>query len=143
LKYVLLTEKFYRDFEDCPEIEKERGRPYLVVLIEMKGVPFAVPFRSHIHHPHAFLTDEENFCGLDFSKTVVITKDEYVDKERSPRIREHEHKRLIGKEYVVKQRLEKYIKAYKKAKKKPEIPRNQNLLQCSTLQYFESYIGEF
>ena len=49
-------------------------------------------------------------------------------------------RRLIGKEYEVKLGLEKYIRTYKKASIRRDVPRNDMLCRFSTLQYFEEYI---
>lgn len=142
MKYVLLSEKFYEDFKDCPEIERKQGRPYIEVIVEVDGIRFGVPLRSSIKHPYALLTDRENGCGLDFSKSVVIIKEEYIEKNRRPKIRENEYKYLMGKDYIVKQKLKKYIRGYKKAKENPGNPRNRDMLLYSTLKYFEEYLSK-
>lgn len=140
MKYIFLTQKFYDDHAACTEIETKVDRPYVKVLIELDGHIFAIPMRSHISHPHVLWTDKEHGCGLDFSKTVVLTTADYIDTSRKPYLRPNEFDALRGKEYIVKQRLKKYIADYKKAKSRLDIPRNRQLCQFSTLQYFEEYI---
>lgn len=138
--FTFLSEDFYRDYASCPEIEQKSNRPYVRVQVIIDGVLFAVPLRSSINHPNVLWTDKEAGCGLDFSKTVVLAKPNYVDTTRKPHIRQNEFDALRGKEYLVKQRLAQYIKKYKKAKQRLDIPRNQTLCQYSTLQYFEDFI---
>ena len=140
MKFLFLTQKFYDDHKDCTEIEQKRTRPYSQVHIEINGVQFAIPLRSEINHKHVLWTDKPNRCGLDFSKAVVITDDSYVDKDKRPYIRQNEFDSLRGKEYIVKQKLLKYISDYKKAKLKQDIERNRTLCRYSTMQYFEEYI---
>lgn len=141
MKYTFLSQKFYDEHSEHTEIEQKIDRPYVQVIIEVGAVLFAVPMRSNINHKHAFFTDKHNKCGIDYSKAVVITDAEtQLDKERSPFIREEEFKRLIGKEYEVKLGLEKYIRTYKKASIRRDVPRNDMLCRFSTLQYFEEYI---
>ena len=141
LKLVFLTKKFYTDYATCTEIEQKETRPYIRIQIVVNGVLWAIPLRSHINHPHVIWTDKENACGIDFSKAVVVAKPGKYISAIEPHIRPHEFRVLKQiDEYRVSQKMQQYIKEYKKAKIKPDIPRNQKLLQCSTLQYFERYI---
>ena len=141
MKYTFLSQQFYDEHFEHTEIEQKIDRPYVQVIIEVGGVLFAVPMRSNISHKHAFFTDKLNKCGIDYSKTVVITDPEtQLDMERKPFNREEEYKSLIGKEYEVKSGLEKYIRTYKKASARRDVARNDILCRFSTLQYFEEYI---
>lgn len=140
MEYIFLTQKFFDDYKNCPEIEQKQNRPYVLVRIVVNGIPFGVPMRSNIHHRHVLWTDEERGAGLDFSKTVVLHKAEYVDKSNTPHIRKNEFEALRGKEHIVKQQLQRYIHNYKRAKKRLDVPRNHTLCAYSTLQYFEKYI---
>lgn len=140
MRYVFLTHQFYRDHSHCSEIEKKILRPYAQVIIEINGTIFAVPLRSNIKHNHVLWSDKENRCGLDFSKTVVITRKEYIDENNTPRLRQIEFDTLKGKDHIAKQKLQTYIKHYKRAKRFPEFEYNKRLCQYSTLQYFEEYI---
>lgn len=141
-KFIFLSQNFYNDYpiSSYPEIEQKITRPYIQVVIDINGIIFAIPMRSNINHPYALLTDKINRCGLDFSKTVIITKDEYIDKTKTPYIRPNEFNALRGKEYKIKQKLLKYIQKYKKAKEDNTTPFAHEILSNSTLQYFESYI---
>lgn len=40
-----------------------------------------------------------SYCGVDFSKAVVITDDKYIDMLTEPHIRENEFNALRGKDY--------------------------------------------
>lgn len=141
IKFVFLSQKFYEDYAECHEIEQKMARPYIRLGVLIDELLFCVPLRSHISHPHVLWTDKENHCGVDFSKAVVIVDAEkYIDQTETPHIRENEFKELKGKEHIIEVKLRKYIAEYKKAKKKPDIPRNRKLLEYSTLQYFEEYI---
>lgn len=141
LKLVFLTPKFYTDYANCNEIEQKETRPYIRIQIVVAGVTWAIPLRSHIDHPHVIWTDKENGCGIDFSKAVVVTKPKKYISGTQPHIRPEEFKVLKQiDEYRVSQKMQQYIKEYKRAKQKPGVPRNKKLLQYSTLQYFEKYI---
>lgn len=140
MNFIFLSEEFYNVYSDCREIEQKRARPYVQVCIRIGANVYAVPMRSHIKHRYVLWTDEENGCGLDFSKTVVLRKRSYIDETKTPYIRPKEFDALRGKEQLVKQRLVQYIRAYKKAKQRLDVPRNKLLCQYSTLQYFEEYL---
>lgn len=77
-KIVFLANSFYKDHPNPPfkEMEQKQNRPYIVFLVEIEGHTWAIPFRSHIRHGHAFFTDRENKCGIDYSKAVVVDKPE-------------------------------------------------------------------
>ena len=142
LKFVFLTDAFYNDYSSCAEIEKKKDRPHAQVTITVGGNLFCIPFRSHIMHDYALFTDKDSRCGLDFSKTVVVTDPEkYIDKQRKPFLRPNEFAAIKEiSEYAVSRRLAFYISQYKKAKLQPEQQRNALLLRYSTLKYFEEYI---
>jgi len=142
MKFLFLTQQFYDDYKDCTEIEQKQKRPYSQVYTEINGIQFAVPLRSGINHKHVLWTDKRKMCGLDFSKAVVIVDDSYIDKTTTPHIRQNEFDSLRGKEYIVKQKMLKYISNYKKAKTALNVERNKVLCQYSSMQYFEEYINK-
>lgn len=141
LKTVFLTNTFYKDHASCKEIEKKDTRPYIRIQVMVNGVMWGIPLRSHISHEYVLWTDKDNGCGIDFTKAVVIAKPSKYISNTKPYIRPDEFTVLKKlDEHRVVQKLNQYIKAYKKAKEHPNIPRNKQLLQYSTLQYFEKYI---
>lgn len=141
LKLVFLTNKFYKDYAKCTEIETKETRPYIRIQVVVNGVLWGIPLRSHITHNHVLWTDKENGCGIDFTKAVVIKKPAQYISGVTPHIRPNEFKVLKTiDEYRVAQKLQQYIKEYKKAKQHIKVARNKNLVQCSTLQYFEEYL---
>lgn len=140
MKFIFLSQAFYEAYAGCPEIEAKRTRPYVMACVRIDGVVFAVPLRSHISHKYVLWTDKVNGCGLDFSKTVVLADQSYIDKQSVPHIRPAEFDALRGKDHLVRQRLLQYINTYKKAKSRLDVPRNRMICQFSTLQYFEAYI---
>ena len=138
---VFLTQQFYIDHSQYPEILHKDDRPHVQVKININGALFCIPLRSNISHPYVLWTDKVNKYGLDFSKTVIIADiNKYIDCINRPTIRQTEFNALRGKEYIIKSNLIKYINKYKKAKKNLNIPRNKLIVQYSSLQYFEKYI---
>lgn len=142
-RFIFLSNDFYKAYptEQYPEIEQKHSRPYIQIYMEIGGIRYAIPLRSDIHHPHVFWTDKANHCGIDFSKAVVISKEEYIDATTTPHLRQNEFDALRGKDYKIKTKMQKYITDYKNAKKDLSNSVNQNLVKYSTLQYFEKEIG--
>ena len=113
---------------------------YHLDITEVNGLKFAVPLRSDISHRTDVLwTDKQAKHGLDFTKAVLILDDEYISDKRAY-IRDKEHQHLLGKERRVKEKMEKCISNYKKAKENIEEEHNAKYCSFSTLQYFEEYI---
>ncbi len=142
LDFVFLSNEFFSDYANCTEIEKKRDRPHIQITLQVGSNIFCIPMRSNINHKHVLWTDKTNHCGVDFSKAVIITNpSRYIDLGRQPHIRPEEFKALKKvSEYEIRRRMLAYIAEYKQAKRRPDIPRNRILLQCSTLQYFEQYL---
>ncbi len=140
--FVFLTNQFYEDYTTCNEIEQKSNRPYILVLVKLHNIDFAIPLRSNIKHSYVFWTDKDNGCGLDFSKAVVITdKNKYIDYTVEPQIRQVEFNALKGKDIIIKRRMVSYINKYKKALNEQNIARNRMLCNYSALQYFHDELG--
>ncbi len=141
-RFVFLSNDFYNDYPSSlyPEIERKPLRPYIQMLAIVDNYTFAIPLRSNINHPHVFWTDKDNRCGIDFSKAVIITDEKYIDESKTPHIRQKEFDALRGKDFRISQRMKQYIEDYKKAKEKGDDIASVNLVNKSTLQYYENYI---
>ena len=141
MDFYFLSDSFYEDYKDCREILLKDNRPYTQVVLEVSNILFAIPLRTHIPHINAYFTDKIKKCGLDFSKAVIIQKDEYINRENKAKVNKEEYKFLLGKDFEVKMGMLRYINEYKKAKANLNIPRNKTLCEYSTLQYYEKYIN--
>lgn len=138
MKFNFLKKEFFDEYKECKEMEKKENRPYAcTTLVKCLGMTFAVPLRSNIQHENAIFTNKEKTKGLDLTKAVIINDYEnFVDTTTKVYINDEEYKALLGKENFLSKKLETYIKKYKKALQKPDIPKNSILLKYSTLQYF-------
>ena len=76
MKLVILSDRFYEKYNNCPELLEKKDRPYYCVALEVDGRTFAIPLRHHIKHPFCFHTVGN--AGLDFSKAVTITDPSYI-----------------------------------------------------------------
>ena len=70
----------------------------MAFLVQIESHYWALPFRSNIHHGHAFFTDAANHCGIDYSKAVLVDDPSCIDRTRTPRLRDNEFKALKGNE---------------------------------------------
>ena len=146
MEFHRLSTAFYTQFGHNEEILTKEERPYYVLLLELDGLTYAIPLRSHITHPYCYIADNSNGqkSGLDYSKTVIISdKTKYIDPAPIT-IRQHEYNVLKQREYLIKKQFASYVKSYKK-----EIKRRQktsaipvsSLCRYSTLKYFHKELG--
>ena len=99
--------------------------------------------KFYIDYPHdqyPQLEIQKEKCGVDYSKAVVINSEDYIDRTRKAFIRPDEYKKLIGKDFRIREQFESYIELYKRAKTDDTVPHREKILKYSSLQYFEEYI---
>lgn len=137
MRIILLSDKFYRLYGGCKEIMQKKSRPYACLTVTINNVVFAIPFRHHISHKYAFIT--KNNYGLDYTKAVVIVDNTYISGIL-PQIDQDEFNAIKGKDALILNGMKKYISLYKKAKQHNGNPHYENIVRCSSLQYFEQYI---
>jgi protein AbiQ len=114
-----------------------KTRGYGIVICEYSGLNFGIPLRSNINHKHCFKTIENK--GLDFTKAVLLTKEEYVSKN-SFIIPAEEHTKIVDSAHHIKKKFSKYVEGYVKGVSKSD----NNILknyQYSTLQNYHKYLG--
>jgi protein AbiQ len=146
MEFHRLSAAFYANFGKCEEILNKEERPYYVLLLELDGLTYAIPLRSHITHSFCFAA--VNFSGqksgLDYSKAVVITNTaKYIDPAQVT-IRRHEYNIYKQREYLIKKQFSSYVASYKKEirrrRKNPKLP--VSTLCCySSLKYFHQELG--
>lgn len=114
---------------------KQRG--YGVVLIELKGLRFGIPLRSHMNHNFGFKTKEGK--GLDYSKAVLLSKDEYIS-EQPFLIPSDEFVQISDRVRFITQQFEKYVGKYIEGVTRADT----NILRpyrFSTLQNYHKELG--
>jgi len=137
-----LTSSFYKDFSGCTEILLKGDRPYCIALVVVDGIKFAIPFRTNISHKYCYifhLSDRSQISGLDFSKSVVITKESYIGTDAT--INSNEYKEFINKQAVIANRFENFLQDYKKWCSNPSYYRAEQTLKYCSLQYFHKELG--
>ena len=146
MEFRRLSTAFYIQFGQYEEILTKEDRPYYVLLLDLDGLIYAIPLRSHITHPYCFIADNSasQNNGLDYSKAVVITDIvRYIDPAPVT-IRQHEYNVLKQREYLIRKQFSSYVAAYKKEvrrrMKNPALPVSA-LCRYASLKYFHKELG--
>ncbi|MCL2067648.1 MAG: hypothetical protein FWG99_09315 [Treponema sp.] len=145
MKFYRLSAAFYRKYCQFDEILTKENRPYYVLLLELDGLTYAIPLRSHITHPHCFIADNTAGLnsGVDYSKAVVITEKQFIDSSQVT-IRQNEFNIYKKREYHIRKQFSSYVAHYKKEVRRrllnPTIPISA-LCRFSSLKYFHKELG--
>jgi protein AbiQ len=146
MEFHRLTPAFYAFYENCAEMLVKNDRPYYVCVLELGGICYALPLRTHITHPFCFIAAEYDGqkSGLDFSKAVVITnREKFIDPDLVT-IRQNEFDVLKKQEHLINKRFTSYVNLYKKEIlrriKSPTLP-IATVCRYSSLQYFHNILG--
>jgi len=128
----------------------KQGRPYTCLLIDSHdGYFICVPFRSSIRHNNAFLfkgtaRSKQSLSGLDYSKIVIISNDDYIDSVSTAVIDQDEYNEMmVNLQQIVTEVLD-YIDTYINHINgiSPLHPRQfARRYRFSTLAYFHDVLG--
>lgn len=140
-----LTLDFYKDYpyDLFPEMEHKISRPYVVLLVSINDVQFAIPFRTNIRHSYCykFKTSDRktnSSTGIDFSKAVVILDHRYLDKQTD--INDKEYLELQEKSYFIFNQFKKYVEGYINYKLHGGNRFVAKRYQFTTLKYFDDVL---
>lgn len=108
---ALLSPVFYDRNANNPEILSKQNRPYLVLLVDYRGLKFAIPFRSNIQHTHAYKfqgpDSQRKSSGLDFSKSVLISNNDEIGAPAH--LIPAERKELLKRFHFIVEKFHAYI----------------------------------
>lgn len=125
----MLSPQFYERNSKNTEILAKQNRPYLVLLLEYRGLKFAIPFRSNIQHTYAYKfqgTDAQSkSSGLDFSKSVLIAKDDEIGM--AAHLISAERKELLKNFRTIVEKFQAYIDDFIEGLKKEPLHPKYNL----------------
>lgn len=137
-----LTRDFYLQYDSVnyPEIEHKEERPYAVLLVNVCGNKFAIPFRTNIRHKNAYkfrnsgrTTDSET--GLDFTKAVIVNNGNFIGG--SATIDRKEYVELSKNAVKIIKKFTTYVNNYIKYRKGIGAEYRRLDYQFTTLKYFE------
>ncbi|ABS45736.1 MULTISPECIES: type III toxin-antitoxin system TenpIN family toxin [Yersinia pseudotuberculosis complex] len=135
-----LEDAFYIENKHLVEVLDKRGnawtsdktRGYGIVLVEIVGLRFGIPLRSNANHKQCY-----NFSGnkaLDYSKAVLLMKDEYIS-DVPFKIPDEEFIIIQKKSFFITTQFTKYVVRYIEAVKQHD--KNKLKSYCfSTLQNY-------
>ncbi|MDQ7731047.1 type III toxin-antitoxin system TenpIN family toxin [Halomonas sp. SpR8] len=115
--------------------EKERG--YGILLISYNSLRFGIPLRSHIKHKFCFFTDGSK--GLDYTKAVLLVKDDYISQTPFM-IPSDEYVKIKDRTHHIGDKFSKYVNKYVDGVGKND----RNVLRdyrFSTLQNYHKELG--
>lgn len=135
MRYIYLSDDFYNRHATHTEIMQKRGRPYACLAVQIQGVTFAIPMRHHITHSYCYRTIGD--CGLDYTKAVVVEKEDIG--QGTPQIAQAEFNIIKKHETVIINGMRKYVALYIKATERRS-PFYDGIRKYSALQYFEDKI---
>ena len=147
-----LSQQFYKDYphDQYQEILTKEGRSYDVVLFEIDYLAdcyVCVPFRTEMKHNNGYKfkfsdRSKKHQSGLDFSKLVIVLKDDYIGESSTIDI--DEYKEFEKQEDHIHKNLEKYIHDYVEhvnAHIPLHIKQFERKYKYSTLKYFHKELG--
>ena len=142
-----LSKDFYNEYSlyDFKEMIKKESRPFLVLLIKIKDLTFAIPFRSNVKHDYCYKFKNstrytKTSTALDFSKAIIIKEERYL--ENTATIDKKEYIELSSKFYFIFHKFEKFVYKYIQVISKfPKSSYEYKRMSFCTLQYFHKELG--
>ncbi|MBO5529273.1 MAG: hypothetical protein J6A47_08185 [Bacilli bacterium] len=140
-----LSKEFYKAYPHSkyPEMEAKENRPYVVLLVEINKIQFAIPLRTNIRHSYCykFKTSDrktDSITGVDYSKAVVISKVSYLGEATD--INDKEYLELQQKTFFIINKFKKYVDDYISYKKYGGNEFVAKRYSFSTLKYFDDIL---
>ena len=137
-----LSREFYEAYpaSSFPEIERKANRPYVVLLVEIDQLRFAIPLRTNIRHRQCYRFRKsdrktDSSTGIDYSKAVVIEKESYLGEKAS--INDSEYLELSKKAFFIVKQFKRYFEGFVDYKNNGGDERVSNRYRFSTLKYFD------
>lgn len=137
---------FYADYPSnlFPEIENKPTRPYVVLIIDIQGNKYALPFRTHIRHKYCYKFKNSNRAtdsatGIDFSKAVIVNDPKYIGDPTQ--IDNKEYVELANKFYFIISKFTNYLQGYIKFRTNGGDEFAEKKYKFTTLKYFDKELG--
>ncbi|MFT4926220.1 MAG: hypothetical protein ACI8WB_002318 [Phenylobacterium sp.] len=113
MKIRLLTDEAYDRIRHLKETMLKKERGYGVLPVKIKGVMFAIPFRSNMNHKHGFKTVfyKGIWNGLDYSKAIIIDESDLKSEAFKLR-RNDEYLKVKKNKDKIQSQFEKYVNDY-------------------------------
>lgn len=102
----------------------DKIRGHGIIQIQLNGLTFAIPVRSHIRHNDCHIIERDTGrnnirgMGLDYSKAMLITEQSYISDEVFLLKNKKAAKELLSKEAHITKQFSRYVDRYVEAVKK-------------------------
>lgn len=118
----------------------------MVLLVELYGNTFAIPFRTNIRHRYCYKfknsgRPSESVTGLDFTKAVIIKNRDYIGDATT--IDNKEYIELNRKYHFIVGKFKNYIDGYIRYLVEQSDTLDDRKYKYSTLPYFKKDLIEF
>ncbi|MGN0019139.1 MAG: type III toxin-antitoxin system TenpIN family toxin [Candidatus Gastranaerophilaceae bacterium] len=123
---------------EYPEILHKPSRPYVMLLMKIDGLTFAIPIRSHLNHKFGFITNKTTNAGLDYTKAIIILNQDYIANIQRITITKEEMMMISSYKDLIIKDFKRFLNTYKR---KIKNNLNENLLKFTSLQYFQRELG--
>ena len=139
-----LTDQFYVDNTGLKEAldgsNDGKVRGYGIVVIDLDGLVFGIPLRSHLNHKFGFVSERSEGIkkGLDYTKALLIQKDEYVS--RAYKIPASEFIHINDNKDKIQEDFNKFVSRYIEAHNKNDANILRNY-RYSTLKNYHKELG--
>ncbi len=141
-----LSEKFYDKYNEAeyPEILHKDKRPYMILLIKIENNTFGLPLRTNIAHSSCYKFEytsrpTDSITGIDFSKAVVITDEEYIGGEAE--MDNKEYVELNDRINFIISKFRTYIRGYYLYAAGKADQYQAKRYKYTTLKYFNKELG--
>jgi len=146
MKIRKLDQTFFAENEHLQEVLDKRGhdwdtqkvRGYGVVVIDYNALKFGIPFRSRIAHHACYKTSGSK--GLDFSKSVLLHKSQYISSETF-RIPQDEFDKIRSKSFHIRKKFNSYVEKYVRAVRNNDARVLSMQYRYSTLMNYHKELG--
>lgn len=146
-----LTDEFYNAYPNPPytEILKKRQRAYNCILFQTHYEYYiCVPYRTEISHGYAFhfrnsLRSRVHKSGLDYTKILIINKNEYIDNKDAIVDQDEYNETMLNLRRIKREALE-FVEDYVAHVKGINILHPQEFRRrylYSPLKYFHNELG--
>lgn len=148
----LLNSQYYIDYPSNKYVDilSNQKRGYVIILFETKsGYLVGTPFRSKIRHNNCYhfknsARSKRTKSGIDYSKSIILVDDKYVDKINYPRIDQDEYNELILKQVRIMAEISDYIDTYISHHKNTKVldkEEYERRYKYTSLKYFHKELG--
>jgi len=141
-----LKDSTYQKIADGRPQVLQKNRGYGIVFLTINSLIYAIPLRSNLNHSSGFKTifikdhnGNDSWCGLDYSKALVVEKDD-IEKTSFKLRDSNEFNKIQKNKDKIEREFEKYVLGYIKSVKN-ETSTTDRRFKFSTLQYFHTELG--